>query len=248
MSLVTGLLDSLQSNFNHGNRDVKLFEIGKIFEAASEGRRPEEHERLGLVMSGTVTPDNWRGNRTIDFYDLKGAIEAVCAGLNVSGFTIERAGVEYLHPGQSAALIKDGLEIAKIGRLHPRVASIYKFRQPVYIGEIDLEKLLELPADEVRYSALPRLPSVSRDVSALVNESVMWGDIERAIAELGIREIVEVRIFDTYKGKEIVEGMRSIAFRITYRGDGRTLVDEEVNALHDRIRDMLEKRFGVQLR
>lgn len=248
MSLVTGLLDSLQSNFNHGNRDVKLFEIGKVFEAASEGGRPEEHERLGLVLSGTLTPDNWRGNRPVDFYDLKGAIEAVCAGLNVSGFTIERAGVEYLHPGQSAALIKDGLEIAKIGRLHPRVASIYKFRQPVYIGEIDLEKLLELPADEVRYSALPRLPSVSRDVSALVNESVMWGDIERSIAELGIREIVEIRIFDTYKGKEMMEGMRSIAFRITYRGDGRTLIDEEVNAIHDRVRDMLEKKFGAQLR
>jgi len=248
MSLVTGLLDSLQGNFNHGNRDVKLFEIGKVFEAAADAERPGEHERLGLVMSGSFAPDEWRANRQVDFYDLKGAIEAVFAGLNVSGFTIERAGVEYLHPGQSAALIRDGQELARIGRLHPKVASVYKFRQPVYVGEIYLEKLLELPADEVRYSALPRLPSVSRDVSALVSEEALWGDIERAIGELGIREIVEVRIFDTYKGKEIAAGMRSIAFRITYRGDGRTLKDEEVNALHDRVREMLEKRFGAQLR
>lgn len=248
MSLVTGLLDSLQSNFNHGNRDVKLFEIGKVFESLDGAERPEEHERLGLVMSGSLAPDEWRANRQIDFYDLKGAVEAVFAGLNLSGFTIERSGVEYLHPGQSAALIRDGQELARIGRLHPKVASVYKFRQPVYVGEIDLEKMLELPADEVRYSALPRLPSVSRDVSALVSEEALWGDIERAISELGIREIVEVRIFDTYKGKEIAEGMRSIAFRITYRGDGRTLKDEEVNALHDRVREMLEKRFGAQLR
>ncbi len=247
-SLVTGLLDSLQTNFNHGTRDVKLFEVGKVFKSESTDERPREREKLAMVLTGSIAPDDWRTNRQIDFYDLKGAIESVLAGLNLSGFTIERGGVEYLHPGQSAALIRDGQEIARFGRLHPRVAALYKFRQPVYIGEIDFESLLELPPDPVRYSALPRLPASARDVSVMVAESVLWGDVERAIADLGIKEIVSVKLFDTYKGKDMPEGMRSLAFRVTYRGDGRTLTDEEITPVHERVREMIEQKFGAQLR
>jgi phenylalanyl-tRNA synthetase beta chain len=246
-SLMTGLLESLQHNFNQGRKDVKLFELGRVFKA-SENKRPNERELLSLVLSGEVATDNWRGARQVDFYDLAGAIESVVSSLSISGFTIERASVEYLHPGQSAALSRDGVEVARYGRLHPRIASLYKFRQPVYIGEIEFEKLLEIPADEVRYSALPRLPASSRDVSALVPDTAMWGDIEKAIRELGISEIVEVRVFDMYKGKEVPEGMRSLAFRVTYRGKGRTLTDEEVAAMHGRVRQLLESRFGAQLR
>lgn len=247
-SLLTGMLGALQHNFNHGTRDVKLFEMGRVFELSSEGQRPKEREVLAVVMSGALSPDDWRGARQIDFYDLKGAIETVMSSLNISGFTIERAGVEYLHPGQSAALIRDGMEAARFGRLHPRVASLYKFRQPVYVGEIEFGSLLEMPADAVRYSALPRLPAASRDVSALVPDSVTWGEIERAIADLRIPEIVSLKVFDMYKGKGVAEGFRSLAFRVTYRGEANTLTDEEVAAMHERVRDVLERRFGAQLR
>jgi phenylalanyl-tRNA synthetase beta chain len=132
--------------------------------------------------------------------------------------------------------------------LHPRLAALFKFRQPVYVGEIEFEKLLELPPDAVRYSALPRLPSAMRDVSALLPDTVMWGEIERGIRELGIAEIVAARVFDMYKGKEMPEGYHSLAFRITYRSAGRTLTDEEIAAMHQQVRQLLESRFGAQLR
>jgi phenylalanyl-tRNA synthetase beta chain len=128
------------------------------------------------------------------------------------------------------------------------VASLYKFRQPVYVGEVEFQKLLALEADRVRYSALPRLPASSRDVSMLVPDAVNWGDIEKAVAELGISEIASVRVFDTYKGKEMPEGVHSLAFRVTYRGDGRTLTDEEVAEMHDRVRELMKQRFGAELR
>jgi phenylalanyl-tRNA synthetase beta chain len=248
-SLLTGLLESLQHNFNQGRRDVKLFEIGRVF-TASESARPVEREVLGLTITGAVSPDDWRGARSVDFYDLAGVLEAAASsmGLNISGFTIERASVEYLHPGQSAALSRDGVEVARYGRLHPRLAALFKFRQPVYVGEIEFEKLLELPPDAVRYSALPRLPSAMRDVSALLPDTVMWGEIERGIRDLGIAEIVAVRVFDMYKGKEMPEGYHSLAFRVTYRSAGRTLTDEEVAAMHQQVRQLLESRFGAQLR
>ena len=178
---------------------------------------------------------------------MKGAVEVVMSALNISGFTIHRARVEYLHPGQSAVLIKDGVEVGRFGRLHPRLASLYKFRQPVFVAEIEFEKLLEFPADEVSYNALPRMPATSRDVSTLLPEAVSWGDIQKAISDLRQSEVVEVTLFDTYKGKEMPEGARSLAFRVTYRGDGRTLTDEEVGRMHERVRQALE-RLGAQLR
>ena len=247
-SLITGLLDAVQHNFNQGTRDVKLFEIGRVFEAEGLDERPSEREVLGIVMTGSVLPDDWRGSKQIELYDLKGAVEVVMAALNTSAFTIHRACVEYLHPGQSAVLENDGEEIARFGRLHPRVASLYKFRQPVFIGELEFEKLLALPADAVRYSAPARFPAASRDVSALVPDTVMWGDIEKAVRDLGILEIVSVRVFDMYKSKEMPEGFHSLAFRVTYRGAGRTLTDEEVAGMHERVRALVEDRFDAQLR
>jgi phenylalanyl-tRNA synthetase beta chain len=247
-SLMTGLLEALQRNFHQGRRDVKLFELGRVFKAKADSARPFEREALGLVMSGELMHQAWRGNRQIDFYDLKGVIEAVIGGFNVSGFTIERASVEYLHPGQSAVLQRDGEVIARFGRLHPRIASLYKFRQPVFVGEIEFGSLLELAAEPVAYKALPRFPGVSRDISALVPDQHSWAEIEKAIRDLGIREIVSVTIFDMFKGKEMPEGLRSLAFRTAYRSDERTLTDEEVAGMHERVRTLLELRFAAQLR
>jgi phenylalanyl-tRNA synthetase beta chain len=247
-SLMTGLLEALQRNFHQGRRDVKLFELGRVFKAGNDNIRPDEREILGLVMSGEVLNNAWRGSRQIDFYDLKGVIEAVTGGFNVSGFTIERASVEYLHPGQSAVLQRDGEVIARFGRLHPRIASLYKFRQPVFVGEIEFGSLLELATNQVAYKALPRFPGVSRDISALVPDEHSWGNIEKAIRDLGIREIVSVTIFDMFKGKDMPEGLRSLAFRVAYRSDERTLTDEEVTGMHERVRGLLEQHFAAQLR
>jgi phenylalanyl-tRNA synthetase beta chain len=246
-SLITGLLDAVQQNFNQGTRDVKLFEIGRVFEPGID-ERPAEREVLGIAMTGSVFPDDWRGSKQIEVYDLKGVVEVVMSTLNISGFTISRASVEYLHPGQSAVLSCNGSEIVRFGCLHPRVASLYKFRQPVFIGELEFEKLLALPSNGVSYSALARFPAASRDVSALVPDTVMWGDIEKAVRDIGILEIATVRVFDMYKGKEMPQGFHSLAFRVVYRGESRTLTDEEVGGMHERVRALLENRFGAQLR
>jgi len=247
-SLITGLLEAVRGNFNQGTRDLKLFEIGRVFTARSGSERPSEREVLGLAMTGSVFPDDWRDTRQIEFFDLKGAVEVVLATLNISGFTIDRARVEYLHPGQSAVLSRDGEEVARFGRLHPRIASLYKFRQSVFVGELEFEALLAHPADQVRFAALPRFPIASRDVSALVPDTAPWGEIENAVRNLGISELASVRLFDTYKGKEMPEGFHSLAFRVTYRSEDRTLTDEEVGGMHDRVRRLLENQFGAQLR
>jgi phenylalanyl-tRNA synthetase beta chain len=247
-SLMTGLLDALQRNFNQGRRDVKLFELGRVFKSKNTDTRPEEREVLSLIMTGSVVSDAWRGDKQIDFYDLKGVIENLIGSLNISGFTIDRTSVEYLHPGQAAEVNRDGEVLARFGRLHPKIASLYKFRQNVFVGEIEFEKLAAFAGDEIRYKPLPRFPGIARDISALIPESFPWGEIEAAIRELQIREIVSVTVFDVYKGKEMLEGTHSLAFRVTYRSDERTLTDAEVSAMHERIRELLAQRFNAQLR
>jgi phenylalanyl-tRNA synthetase beta chain len=118
----------------------------------------------------------------------------------------------------------------------------------VFVAEIDFEHLRELEVRSSAYSSIPRLPATSRDVSVLVPDSVLWSDIESAIRGLGIREVGSVKLFDVYKGQGVPEGMRSLAFRIIYRGDSRTLTDEEVSAGHEKVRRLLEDKFGAQLR
>jgi phenylalanyl-tRNA synthetase beta chain len=118
----------------------------------------------------------------------------------------------------------------------------------VYAAEIDFERLREREVQRPAYSSLPRLPSTSRDVSALVARDVLWADIESAIAALGIKEISRVKLFDVYKGQGVPEGMRSLAFRVIYRGDISTLTDDEVTAVHEKVRRLLEDKFGAQLR
>ncbi|HKV37840.1 MAG TPA: phenylalanine--tRNA ligase subunit beta [Blastocatellia bacterium] len=247
-TLSAGLLESLKRNFNQGQRDLRLFEIGRVFTYDSRGGRPEEREMLGIVMTGSVVFGDWREHRDVDFYDLKGVIESLVHSLSLTGFTIDRASVEYLHPGQSAALVRDGFNLARFGRLHPKIASFFKFRQPVFVAEIEFQKLLDITGEAARYRPLSKFPAISRDVSTLLPESVPWTEIEKAIAALGAHEIAGVAVFDVYKGQGVAAGTRSLAFRVTYRDEDRTLTDEEVTVVHERLREMLRTRFGAQLR
>jgi len=247
-SLLTGLLDAVQHNFNQGQRDVRLFELGRVFEEVARSERPAERELLGLAMSGAELPENWRNLRQLDYYDVKGAVEVVMSAMHLSGFTIERASVEYLHPGQSAVLKRQGREVARFGRLHPAVAGSYKFRQPVFVAEVEFGALLNIEPDQVRYSSLPRVPSSSRDVSLLLPDRVSWGELEKAIRDLEIPEISSINLFDRFKSKEMPEGFHSLAFRVIYRAPDRTLTDQEIAAMHERVRESMVSRFGAQLR
>ena len=247
-SLLTGLLQAVQTNFNHGQRDVMLFEFGRVFSDGGRGNRPVERESLALAMGGSAATTDWRQNRALDFYDLKGFVEGVFSLFTLSGLAIEPANVEYLHPGQSAVLKLDDKVLATFGRLHPRIAAAYKFRQPVHVAEIDFQELLKTAGEQRRYSELPRLPATSRDVSVLLPGAIRWSDIEEAVSGLGFQEVADVSVFDVYSGRGIPEGTRSLAFRVIYRSPERTLTDEEVDAMQERLRKLLQERFSAQLR
>ena len=144
-------------------------------------------------MTGSAVADDWRDHRQLEFFDVKGAVEVVLSALNISGFTIDRARVEYLHPGQSAVLSRDGVEVARFGRLHPRVASLYKFRQPVFVGEIEFDMLLALPADQVRFARCPDSRPRRATYRLWFRMRLCGARLKTRSSDLGITEIVSVR-------------------------------------------------------
>jgi phenylalanyl-tRNA synthetase beta chain len=249
-SILPGLLEAVRLNLNHQRRDIKLFETGKVFAAKpSEDDLPAEREMLTLVLTGSET---FQGKamavRELDFYDLKGAVEAALSAAGVYQAGFDATDIAHLRPGQGAVISLHGIVIGSIGRLNDEIAATYKFRQPVYVGEIDLQAALEQASVRPAYRPLARFPGISRDVSFLVKRSLSYVEIRDAIAEQRADLCRDVEFVDIYEGKGLADDERSLTVRLEYLSDVRTLVEDEVEALHEQIVSAVEKRLGIRRR
>jgi len=249
-TLLPGLLDSMRHNFNHGLRDVKLFEIGRIFSISKAGELPDETLALAVVATGgAIEEDRAQAEREIDFFDLKGALESAVDWMNLSPLKFMPAPVRHLRTGQSATIKSgDGTAIGSIGRLAENLASSYKFRQPVYLLELDLQKLLSGPAKSIQYAPLPRYPSVMRDISLLVDRKVALDEIFAAVNNQQLADCRSVKLVGTFEGGNIQSSKRSVTLRLEYRSDERTLRDEDVEAYHSRLTSTLLETFAAEQR
>ncbi|MDT5268948.1 MAG: phenylalanyl-tRNA synthetase beta chain [Acidobacteriota bacterium] len=252
-SLLPGLLEATRHNFNHGTRDVRLFEMGRVFAASSTSgedgeSRPVEVESFALLITGEALEEGKAAGRVADFFDLKGALEAAADAMRVGELEFAPDSVQHLREGQSARVKLSGREIGNAGRLSEELAARFKFRQPVYVAEVSLTALLATGERLARYTPLPRFPGVARDVSFVADRRVAFGEMRRAILSLGIEECRGLALVDVYEGANMPEGKRSLTLRVEYRADDRTLRDEEVDAMHARVVAALEEGFSAQLR
>ena len=248
-SLLPGLLDAVRRNFNHGTRDVRLFELGRVFAARGGGELPFERTSLGLVLTGgAVEEGKAAAARELDFYDLKGTLEAVADAAGVGSLVFEEAVTPHLREGQSAQASLHGRVVVTLGKLSEDIAAAYKFRQAVYVAELDFSALLAAPAVAARYSPLPRHPAIVRDVSLLVSRRVAFADLRRAALAHGGEHCRGVSLVDVYEGANVPEGQRSLTLRAEYRADERTLRDEEAEEVHRRLVAALEREFGARQR
>jgi phenylalanyl-tRNA synthetase beta chain len=250
-TLLSGMLDALRHNLNHGTRDVRLFETGRVFATNPErGKLPGEREAFALLATGMATEAGRVGaGRELDFYDLKGALEASVDAMNLKPLRFEAAQLKHLRDGQAARVMKaDGQSIGSIGRLDEAVATLYKFRQSVYVAEVDLSALLEIEEMPVLYSPLSRYPSIGRDVSLLVGRRVTLAEMLDRIRDEQVENCRDAKLVDVYEGANLPEGKRSVTLRMEYRSDERTLRDEDVDEMHTRLVQALEEEFGAQQR
>lgn len=250
-TLLVGLLNAVRHNLNRGTSDVRMFEIGRVFAAASvKGDLPVERESLALVAIGGATEENRAdAPRELDFLDLKGALEAAVDAMNLFTLGFDATSVLHLREGQASSIsLRDGKCIGYIGRLADTVAGEFKFRQPVYVAELDLTELFGVAEAQVLYTPLARYPSVGRDVSLLVSRNTTFRELRQAVLDENLDLCRGAELVGVYEGANLPLDKRSVTLRLEYRADDRTLRDEEVDGLQQRIVAALEEKFDARLR
>lgn len=248
-TLIPGLLNSVRHNLNHGVRDVRLFEIGRVFANSANGALPNEREALALVATGGASEESLAvASREIDFSDLKGALESAVAAVTRTPLRFTKSQAKHLREGQSGKImLDDGTSVGFLGKLAEPIAEAYKFRQPVYVAELDFTSLLLVEERPLQYQPLPRYPSVGRDLTILVDRRVALEELLGSIATLRIDSFRGAKLVGTYEGPNIPEGKRAVTLRIEYRSDERTLRDEEVEQLQRGLIDSLLQQYSAQL-
>ena len=250
-TLLVGLLNSVRHNLNHGTSNVRLFEIGRVFAAATaKGELPIERESLALVAIGGATEEHRSvAPRELDFLDIKGTIESAIDAMNLLPLDFAPASVGHLREGQAAVIrLSNGHSIGYVGRLAEPLAAEFKFRQPLFLAELDLTELLGASQAEVFYRPLARFPSVGRDVSLLVARVTTFAELRRAVLDENLELCRGIELVDVYEGANLPADKRSVTLRMEYRSDDRTLRYEEVDEMHSRVIAALEKKFDAQRR
>lgn len=244
-SLRCGLLSTLAHNQRFEQGPIRLFEIGKVFQARRRDL-PEEKEMLCALLSGSRTELSWLVNREmVDFFDAKGIVESLLCSLGVSA-SFENSDDDGLFPGRAANIIAGDAIIGVVGELHPRVAQAYELSSLTYLMDVDLEKLLPRIGGISKYQTIPRFPSVYRDIALLVDEQVSYGKVENIIR--GFPLVAKVTLFDLYRGEQVPKGKKSFAIRIVYQSPSHTLTDEEVGRVQDQMLTKLHKELSATLR
>ncbi|MBB5324540.1 phenylalanyl-tRNA synthetase beta chain [Anoxybacillus tepidamans] len=248
-SLVPHLLEAASYNRARQVENVALYEIGSVYLATNEHELPNEKERLAGVLTGVWHAHVWQGEKkAVDFYVAKGILDGLFALLGLENrIEYKQAKREHLHPGRTADILLDGKTIGFVGQLHPIVQKEFDLKE-TYVFELDIEALLKAEVDDIRYTAIPRFPSITRDIALVVDEHIVAGDLEQAIIKAGGELLKDVSIFDVYKGDRLPEGKKSIAFSLRYYDPERTLTDEEVTAVHEQVIKAVEQQFGATLR
>ncbi len=249
-TLLSGLLDAVRTNFNHQRKDIKLFELGKVFATASnETDLPKEQELFGLVLTGgEILEGRKMVSRELDFYDAKGALEMALDAINVPSLDYKAKNIKHLRNGQAAEISFNGKTVGSIGRINDEISANYKFRQPVFVAEIDLQTLLAEKEEAVFYSPLSKFPAIVRDVSLLVKRSRSFAEIVQTVEIQGFELCQNVSFVDVYEGKGMADDERSVTIRLEYRSNERTLVEAEVEEIHAKILAEIETKLGAKQR
>ncbi|MDG0957608.1 phenylalanine--tRNA ligase subunit beta, partial [Bacillus paranthracis] len=249
LSLVPQLLEAVSYNVARKNDSVALYEVGSIFLPTEEGELPKEEQHLAGVMTGLALHHAWQGEKkVVDFFVVKGVLEGLFDVLGVSNqITYAPAKREGMHPGRTADIVLEGEVIGFIGQLHPEAEKQLDVKN-TFVFELSLVKVFGADAEETYYSAIPRFPSMTRDMAVVVTKETKAGEMKQVIAEAGGELLKDVTLFDLYEGEKMEEGKKSLAFSMNYFDPERTLTDEEVTEAHNRVLTAVEEKFGAELR
>ena len=235
---IPSMMDILSKNYNNRNGAVSLYEIGNEYIPVEGELLPDEVPNLVLGMYGDDK----------DFFTLKGVVENLLDTLAIHEYDVDaKSDDPTFHPGRCAVLSKDGEEFGIIGEVHPLVCANYGINTRVYVGKLKLRKLFAMMDTQRSYVPMPKFPASTRDLALLCDDALPVMTMEKAIKAAAGKILEKIELFDVYKGSQIAQGKKSVAFNISMRASDRTLTDEEVNGAMSKILKALEE-LGAQIR
>ncbi len=244
-SLLPGLLENVRTNLSMQFKNLRLFEIGKVY--WDDGKHFKEEFHLAFVMTGSRYLPNWGWQKDyVDFYDLKGVVEAILVRYHLNKVLWKESKEPYFHPYQQATLECCEEIVGRLGQLNPSILEQKKIKQPVYYSELYIEKLISL-AGKINYTSVSRFPAAERDLAIVIDEDVPTGKILEIVFDVLGNIAWDIRIFDLYKGSKIPEGKKSVGIRFYLQHPDHTLSEDEISLLIKKVLKELEK-IGGRLR
>lgn len=248
-TLIPGLIEIACHNIARDSYNVQIFEVGRIFLPRKNENLPDEPVMAGALITSCWSDANWyEESREIDFFDLKGMVEALFLNLGINDWGLERITHPMFHPGCSAEIVINGKKAGIIGELHPETQAAYEFPKRVYVFEISESDLI-LAADlNWQLTEISRHPGISRDIAFVIDEEISASDIEKEISSKGGSLLKKLRLFDVYRGGQIIKGKKSVAYSLLFQANDRTLVDSEVSEVEDKIIAGLKEKYQAEIR
>jgi phenylalanyl-tRNA synthetase beta chain len=237
-TVLPSMLEILTRNYNFRNKSARLYELGRTYFQREDGMADEPKVlSLGAYGGG------------VDFFQLKGAIEAILKDIRAENATFEavKDNPSY-HPGRCARVLVGGKEVGVFGQIHPLVAQNYGVDEALYCAELSFDALFAVQGADPEYHPLPKFPNVTRDIAVVCEEDITVGALETAIRKGAKGLLKEVSLFDVYRGANIPEGKKSVAFNLVLRADDRSLTSEEADADVKSILETLAHDCGAVLR
>ena len=249
-SLLPGLIHSLRHNVSHKNYDVALFEIGRVF--MGENGATKEERRVAVALTGQRSPNFWSGeDRDAKFgaFDLKGVVEEFLEHFGVRGVAFtRRAESSAMFPESATIALGGKLPLGEMGQLSPALAKKYDLRDAVFLAELNLDQLLARRNPAKSFKPLPQFPAIRRDVAMLVPEATTHDAVLQTVKKTKPANLEAVELFDVFRGKNVPEGQKSVAYAFTFRSPEKTLTDAEVNAAHEKIVEALKQNLAATVR
>lgn len=248
-SLLPGLLEAFQRNLNRKNGDLSYFEIGRVF-GLQKGQLAEER-RVVVALTGLRSPAFWSGaerNAPMDLFDLKGVLETFLEQFGLRGISFVRRTEPTSMFIESATIHLGKLTLGEIGQLQPLLAKRYDLRHGAFFAELNMDLLLARRNTTRQFKPLPQFPSVRRDVAMVVPEAVTHDAVLNAVKQSKVQNLEVVELFDVFRGQNVPEGHKSLAYAFTYRNTERTLTDAEVNSAHNKLVEQFKSGLQAVVR
>lgn len=235
---LNGMLNSLATNYNRRNKDVKLYELAKVYVPVEGEDLPDERVQFTLGFYGDG-----------DFFTMKGVVEEFLEKIGMSARPEydPEAGKTFLHPGRQAEILYKDTVIGYLGEVHPDVADTYGLGERTYIAVLDLPEILPFASFDRKYEGVAKFPAVTRDISMVMPKTVLVGEVEKIIEKRGGKLLEKYNLFDIYEGAQIKEGFKSVAYTISFRAKDRTLEDKDIQPIMEKILGDLSG-MGIELR